>query len=188
VSARVQVGVLLPLPSEDLGGWLADAAAFDAAGADALWVDALWSEAGGDAQLDPLAVAAALASLTFRSLLVVAVPGGSPAPGRTLATVERLSRGRLALCGDRGQLADRPGSRAFHRHGDGFLRAIAGGDPERWERTASPEGRAAWRAAIAGAAGRGVGGLLVPAGPRLLDILRNPDDSGERHDLQLAQG
>ena len=31
-------------------------------------------------------------------------------------------------------------------------------------------------------------GLLVPAHPRLLDILRNPDDPGERHDLQLTQG
>jgi hypothetical protein len=28
----------------------------------------------------------------------------------------------------------------------------------------------------------------VPADPRLLDILRNPDDHGDRHDLQLAQG
>jgi hypothetical protein len=28
----------------------------------------------------------------------------------------------------------------------------------------------------------------VPAGPRLLDLLRNPDDPGDRRDLYLAQG
>jgi hypothetical protein len=30
--------------------------------------------------------------------------------------------------------------------------------------------------------------VLVPAGPRLLDLLRNPDDPGDRRDLYLAQG
>jgi len=193
-SARVRVGVLLAQPPEDLGGWLADAAAFDAAGADALWVDT-----AGDAQLDPLAVTAALATLTFRSLLVVALPegsGGSPARARTLATIGRLSRGRLALCGERGQLAsvaaaagDRVPPQLFYRvDGGAFQRTRAGGEPERWMRTASPDGRVAWRAAIADAAERRVGGLLVPAGPRLLDILRNPDTPGDRHDLHLAQG
>jgi hypothetical protein len=29
---------------------------------------------------------------------------------------------------------------------------------------------------------------MVPANPRLLDILRNPDEPGDRRDLQLAQG
>jgi len=29
---------------------------------------------------------------------------------------------------------------------------------------------------------------VVPVDPRLLDILRNPDDPGDRRDLQLAQG
>ena len=41
---------------------------------------------------------------------------------------------------------------------------------------------------LADAAERGIAGLVVPADPRLLDILRNPDEPGERHDLQLAQG
>jgi hypothetical protein len=218
---RVLVGVLLPPPPEDIGEWLADAAAFDAAGADALWVDA-----ARDAGLDPLAVTAALATLTFRSLLVTVLPGisgGPPAHVRTLATVARLSRGRLALCGDRSQLADVTGGSGdssgastgdssgdstgggggastggggdwpdleiFHRLDDGvFLRARKGGDPERWVRTAAPDGRAAWQAAVAEAAERGLGGLLVPAGPRLLDILRNPSGPDDRRDLQLAQG
>ncbi len=192
VTATVSVGVLLAPPPEELGGWLADAAAFDSAGADAIWVD-LPSGTG----LDPLAVTAALASLTFRSLLVAALPR-SPGGWRadTLATIARLSHGRLALCGEPSAFADltegdegRPDLALFRRLDDGvFERASAGGTPERWMRTASPEGRAAWRVALAEAAERGVGGLLVPAGPRLLDILRNPDARGDRSDLQLAQG
>jgi hypothetical protein len=177
---RVLVGVLLPRPPEDLGEWLADAAAFDAAGADALWIDT-----AGDAGVDPLAVTAALTTLTFRSLLVTALPDGGPAPAPTLATLRRLSRGRFALCG----AGDGSGAQVFHRLDDGTVRrAGADGEPERWVRTATPEGRAAWRAALAEAAADGVAGLLVPAGPRLLDILRNPEDSGGRHDLHLAQG
>ena len=49
-------------------------------------------------------------------------------------------------------------------------------------------GRAAWRTALTDAVTNGAGGLLVPAGPRLLDILRNPNDPDDRRDLQLAQG
>jgi hypothetical protein len=190
----VNVGVLLRRSAEDLGEWLADAAAFDAAGADALWIDP-----APDAGLDPLALAAGLAALTFRSLLVTTVPelaGHPEARARTLATIARLSRGRLALFGERGQLAEvtasvtvRPGVAVFRRIDDGtFERTGTDGVPERWVRTAVMDGRAAWRAAIADAADRGVGGLLVPAEARLLDILRNPDDRGDRRDLQLAQG
>jgi len=149
----MKVGVLLAAPGEDLGGWLAEAAAFDAAGADALWIDA----AG---ELDPLAVTAALAALTYRSMLVTAVP--ARAEDRTLATLVRLSRGR-------------------------FVDAVAFPEVD-WERVAWSGGRAAWRAAVAEAAERGAGGLLVPAGPQLLDILRNPNDPGGRQDLQIAQG
>jgi len=192
-TGRVLVGVLLPPPPEDLGEWLADAAAFDAAGADALWFDA-----ADDPHLDPLALTAALATLTFRSLLVTALPRFADAPpvsARTLGTIGRLSRGRLALCGDGAQLAQLtgggsgPGPGVFDRLDDDvFVRTGVGGEPQRWIRTAPPDGRAAWRAAIADATERSVAGLLVPAGPRLLDILRNPDEPGERRDLQLAQG
>ena len=42
---------------DDIGGWFADGAAFDAAGADALWIDVT-----GQPELDPLALAAALAA------------------------------------------------------------------------------------------------------------------------------
>jgi hypothetical protein len=57
-----------------------------------------------------------------------------------------------------------------------------------WERTEMPEGRVAWATARADAAERGVPGLMVPADPRLLDLLRNPDDQGDRSDLRLSVG
>jgi hypothetical protein len=192
-SPPVQVGVLLARQLDELGEWLADATALDAAGADALWLDLAVAS-----QLDPLALLAGLATLTSRSLLVAALPAGDrplEALARTVATIGRLSRGRLALVADPERLeelaAAAPGFEAFHRvdgAADAFERARPGDEAERWIQIPSPEGRAAWQAAIADAAERGARGVLVPAGPRLLDILRNPDDPGERRDLQLAQG
>lgn len=192
-SRAVKVGVLLDRRLDELGEWFADATAFEAAGADALWVDP-----APESELDPLAVLAALGARTSRSLLVGALPASDrpfEALARTLATVGRLSHGRLALAVDREwpdelaifiasfgsfrQVPDEQGCFEHRREGDKV---------ERWVQTSSPEGRAAWRAALASAAERGVSGLLVPAGPRLLDILRNPDDPGGRSDLQLAQG
>jgi len=184
----MKVGVVLPQPPEDMGGWLADAAAFDTAGADALWIDPL-----ADAGLDPLVLTAALATLTFRALLVSAVADGGSAPpqarARTLATLSRLSHGRFALCGERTRLAEvASGSRSlpefFHRVDAGtYVRGA-----ERWIRVAPPSGREEWRKSIAEAEAGGAAGLLVPADPRLLDILRNPDDPGDRQDLQIAVG
>ncbi|MBF8194585.1 LLM class flavin-dependent oxidoreductase, partial [Nonomuraea sp. K274] len=94
VSGRVKVGIVLPRPHGDPGEWLSDAVAFEAAGADALWM-----EHGAAPSLDPVTLAAALAALTYRSLLVVAaVPAANGA--HALATAEKLSRGRLALITD----------------------------------------------------------------------------------------
>jgi hypothetical protein len=190
----VEVAVVLDRrPGDRLGGWLADARAFEAAGAAALWVDPDPSSG-----LDPLALTAALAALTAQALLVVALPAPEHPPealGRVLATVARLSHDRLALAADPGTLepltALAPGCGAFRRltgEPPAFERLGEGGTAERWIPTPSPESRAAWRAALADAAAGGTTGLLVPAGPRLLDILRNPDDPGGRQDLQLAQG
>ncbi|WP_206059214.1 hypothetical protein, partial [Nonomuraea zeae] len=58
----------------------------------------------------------------------------------------------------------------------------------RWAPSAVPLGRPAWREVLRLAAERGDHGVLVPADPRLLDLLRNPEDPGGRQDLQLAQG
>ncbi|WP_171074311.1 LLM class flavin-dependent oxidoreductase [Nonomuraea basaltis] len=173
---RVKVGVVLPRPQADPGEWLSDAVAFEAAGADALWV-----EHGAAPSLDPLTLAAALAAMTYRSLLAVAVPQ-TPAP-QALATVEQLSRGRLVLIED----GPRPGGvRTVVRLAGGGTYEEAGAG--RWTPVAVPLGRPAWREALRLAAEHGDHGVLVPADPRLLDLLRNPDDPGGRHDLQLAQG
>jgi hypothetical protein len=189
----VKVGVLLERRPAELGEWLADAAAFEAAGADALWVDP-----APESNLDPLALLAALAALTSRALLV-ATPRASERPsealGRTLATVGRLSHGRLALAAEPERLEEltdlAPGAVALRRLPGvpaAFERLHEADPAERWIQTSPPEGRAAWRTALADAVTSGAGGLLVPAGPRLLDILRNPNDPEGRRDLQLAQG
>jgi hypothetical protein len=186
-SQRVRIGVVLAERPADLGEWLADGAAFDAAGADALWIDP-----APELELDALALAAALAAVTFRSLLVcvLPVPGvPSPAVARTIATIGALSRGRLRILG-RGTgfgsavgslvpVAGAPGSFEYSHLLDGT---------QRWVSVPPPDGRASWRATLLDAARGGVRGVLVPAGPRLIDILRNPDDPGQRLDLHLAQG
>lgn len=189
----VKVGVRLAPAPEQPGDWLADASAFDAAGADALWLDT-----GPDSEWDCLALTAALSVTTFRSLLVVAVPypDDSPAwPARTLTTIARLSHGRLALIVEPDQrdefAALTPAVRIFQRRAeqpDTFDDITVPDGPGRWVPVSFPENRAAWRAARADAAERGVRGLLVPPDPRLLDVLRNPDDPEGRGDLLLAQG
>jgi hypothetical protein len=214
VSQRVKVGILLGRQPDDLGEWLADGTAFEAAGADALWVALAPALA-----LDPLSVTAALAAVTFRSVLVSVLPiSGEPSPAlaRTLDTIAKLSHGRLrilagdtlpdrpvppdsgrataasaplrppAAAGEAGpalrNLLPAPGGRAP------FGRAYAFDEGERWTSAPPPTSRATWRAALRDAAENGFRGLLVPADPRLIDILRNPDDPGQRLDLHLAQG
>jgi hypothetical protein len=190
-SRAVKVGVVFGGQPDDLGEWLADGAAFEAAGAAALWLDV-----AAEPELDPLALTAALAAVTFRSLLVTSMPAaGGPATARTLGTIGRLSHGRLRILAD----AIPAGELAEVALRTGVFRRVPG-DPgafdhvhepeaaQRWISVPSPDSRAAWRQTLLGAAERGPAGLLVPAGPRLLDILRNPDDHGGRHDLQLAQG
>jgi hypothetical protein len=163
---RVHIGVGLPQPSEDLALWLREAAALDAAGADALWVDLR-----GVPDLDPVALTAALSTVTARALIVATFP--EPATAIVSETIGRLSRGRLRTVSDPGKDSD----------GDFEL-----DDASRWAMTAFPDDRAAWRTTLDEAAANGIGGLIVPADPRLLDLLRNPDDHGDRRDLQLAVG
>ena len=59
--------------------------------------------------------------------------------------------------------------------------------PERWRRVVVPADRDAWAKTLADADGP-ADGVLVPLDPRLLDILRHPDEEIDRSDLQLAQG
>jgi len=187
----VKVGVVLTRQPDDLGEWLADGAAFEAAGAAALCIDV-----APEPELDPLALTAALAAVTFRSLLITSLPAaGSPAIARTLGTIDQLSRGRLRVLADdlpSGELAGialRLGAfRRVSQDPEVFEHTHAPAEAERWISVPSPDSRAAWRQTLLDAAGRDPAGLLVPAGPRLLDILRNPGDQGGRRDLQLAQG
>lgn len=59
---------------------------------------------------------------------------------------------------------------------------------ELWTRVAVPAGRDAWRGALAAATAAGATGVVVPFDPRLLDLIRNPDEDEDRSDLTLAQG
>jgi len=187
----VKVGVRLAHLPERTGDWIADASAFDAAGADALWLDP-----EPESKWDVLALAAALSVVTFRSLLVVAVPdsaGSREGLARNLATITRLSRDRLALITEadhrQGFTDIAPDTPIFQRlpgQPESFQDTTS--EQERWVSTSFPQGRAEWRAARTDAAERGIRGMLVPPDPRLLDILRNPNDPDGRRDLLLAQG
>lgn len=132
-----------------------------------LYADARALEAAGADSLwvdaadgDPYVALAALAAVTWRiGLVAIGAPSGA---GR--ATCERLARGRLVVAED----AARRG--------------------ERWIRTELPPGRDAWRAARAAARESGATGIVVPNGPRLIDLLRNPDVDDDRSDLNIAVG
>ncbi|GIH10529.1 hypothetical protein Rhe02_85960 [Rhizocola hellebori] len=173
MKSNIKVGVVLARRADDLAEWLADAASFDAAGADALWIDVV-----GHSELDPLVLTAALAVTTGRSLLVADL-GPHREEAAALATVERLSRGRLRTIGGGFRLLDEETQAYEH---------IVDGQAERWVPTPAGQARDTWQATLAQAAAEGVSGLLVPAWPGLLDLLRNPGDPGQRHDLELTVG
>jgi hypothetical protein len=173
VESNIKIGVVLARQADDLGQWLAEAASFDAAGAHALWIDVV-----AHPELDPLVLTAALAAITARSLLVADLgPHRDDAAAR--ATVARLSRGRLRTIGDSFRPLEEETPAYEH---------VAGDQVERWVLTPPVQGRGAWRATLAEAAAAGVTGVLVPAGPGLLDLLRNPGEPGQRHDLELTVG
>jgi alkanesulfonate monooxygenase SsuD/methylene tetrahydromethanopterin reductase-like flavin-dependent oxidoreductase (luciferase family) len=132
-----------------------------------LFADARAVEAAGADSLwadaddgDPYVLLAALAAVTWRVGLVAS---GAPAgPGR--ATCERLARGRLLIAEE----------------------SSRGG--ERWIQMPFPSGRDEWRAARDAAAKDGATGIVVANDPRLLDLLRNPDQIADRADMNLASG
>jgi alkanesulfonate monooxygenase SsuD/methylene tetrahydromethanopterin reductase-like flavin-dependent oxidoreductase (luciferase family) len=75
------------------------------------------------------------------------------------------------------------------RHIDELRAAIGREGPfEHWVQVRSPAGRPDWRETLDAYAATGAAGLIVPASSSLLDLLRNPDDEGDRSDLLLAQG
>jgi hypothetical protein len=91
-------------------------------------------------------------------------------------------RALLVVVTDRDVLA------TVHKLAGGRLRINSPDETERWVAVPAPESRAAWRESIKQAEENGADGVLVPANNRLLDLLRNPGDPGERHDLELTVG
>ncbi|HEX9096772.1 MAG TPA: LLM class flavin-dependent oxidoreductase [Candidatus Dormibacteraeota bacterium] len=156
----MKVGVLFPSRFEDPGEFLADARAMEAAGVDSVWME------DGDG-LDPMLALAAIAAVT--------------------------SRLRLGLITQaRGDLTS-----PFPAGGGGSARALETlqqlsrqrvvTDHQRWRRVEVPADREAWAKTLEEAQ-PGIDGVVVPMDPRLLDILRHPDDAIDRSDLLLAQG
>jgi Luciferase-like monooxygenase len=216
----LKIGVLLPYRFEDAGDFLADARALDAAGADSLWVDGEGHE--------PWLILAAIASVTGRVRLVAPVSGlrAGASLESDVRTLDRLSRGRLALKVDGPSLSELPpsiaGSNArrvpllleakedeaaawagspasglvFACGSPATCRAIrestsrdaATPPPELWALLPSPRDRTEWNLALREYEEAGAAGVLVPAGPRLLDLLRNADEDEDRSDLSLSQG
>ena len=158
----MKIGVLLPSRFEEPGEFLADARAMEAAGADSVWLEE------GDGY-DPMLALAAIAAVTG-ILRLGLIRSSTPRPNveldRRMETLQRLSRQRVII----------------------LITSIGGlSGPERWVRVEVPADRAAWAKALEQAA-PDFDGVLVPLDPRLLDILRHPEDAIDRSDLQLAQG
>jgi len=97
-----------------------------------------------------------------RAGLADGVVSPSESPERFRATVEPIGRFR-----EREKLTD-----AF----------------ECWATIKMPDDRETWRRLRQEYEQAGATGLIVPADPRLLDLLRNGDDEEDRSDLSLAQG
>jgi hypothetical protein len=132
-----------------------------------LFADARAIEAAGADSLwadsadgDPYVLLAAFAALTWRVGLVAA---GAPS-GAGRATCERLARGRLVVAEERERLG------------------------ERWMHMPFPKSRDDWRAARAAALESGATGIVLANDPRLLDLLRNPDQTFDRADMNLSTG
>jgi hypothetical protein len=147
----------------DVGELFADARALEAAGADSLWVLARDDQ-------DPWTLAAALAATTWRARLVVVGAVDRP---ETRITLDRLSRGRLVI---------------GERSAEVVAVPDAEGVTERWALCELPAGRAEWKTLRAEREAQGFAGLVLPNGPRLLDLVRNPDTEDDRQDMKLAFG
>lgn len=195
------IGVALAPRFEHRGDSLADARAYEAAGCDSLWLEG---------EEDPWLAAAAIAVVTARVRLVVPVTAGDFAPAAMLsqraATLQRLASGRLDVCCAITELTRiRPLVRgrvfcavdgsagASDASADGLILPADAPFAARarsaiWRRCEVPSDRAAWRQLLARIRQEDAAGAVVRETPRLLDLLRNPDQDGDRSDLELAHG
>ena len=133
----------------------------DARAMEAAGVDSIWMEEGEG--YDPMLALAAIAAVTSEIRLGLILLEGSPSPARGGGS----GRGFETL-----QHLSRQ-------------RVIT--DNQRWRRVEVPPDREAWARTLTEAE-PDFDGVLVPLDPRLLDILRHPDDAIDRSDLMLAQG
>ena len=160
----MKVGVLFPSRFEDPGEFLADARAMEAAGTDSIWLEE------GDGY-DPMLALAAIAAVTSQlrlGLITLDTPSPSgEGSGRGFETLQHLSRRRGMVGVSQGE------------------KIVSG--TEKWRRVEVPADREAWARTFE-QAGPDFDGVLVPLDPRLLDILRHPEDVIDRSDLLLAQG
>ena len=156
----MKIGVLFPSRFEDPGEFLADARAMEAAGADSVWMADLSDG------LDPMLALAAIAAVTSQLRLGL-IRDGSPSP-----LVGEGRGGGLARRTETLQQLSRQ-------------RLIS--PAERWRRVEVPSDREGWAKTLEQASDD-VDGVIVPMDPRLLDILRHPNDAIDRSDLILAQG
>ena len=172
----MKVGVLFPSRFEDPGEFLADARAMETAGVDSVWVQ------DRDDDLDPLLMLAAIAAVTSQLRLGLNSQVPSPLAGegqgggadqRRIATLQLLSRNRVVVL-------EFPSPARGGGQG--------GGSSKDWQRVEVPADRDRWASTLEQAQKDGAYGVLVPFDPRLLDILRHPDDAIDRSDLILAQG
>lgn len=160
----MKIAVLFPSRFEDPGDFIADARAMEAAGADSVWLE----DDGGH---DPMLVLAAIGAVTGQLCLGLILPNSSSAfeavSWRGFETLQHLSRhrGMVGVSQD-GKIVTPTNE---------WLRVEVPADREAWARTLE-EAQADYD------------GVLVPMDPRLLDILRHPQDAIDRPDLQLAQG
>ena len=130
----------------------------DARAMEAAGADSIWLEEGDG--YDPMLVLAAIAAVTG-NLRLGLIRAANPLPNVEL---ERRTQTLQLLS----------------RH-----RVIT--DNQRWRRVEAPADREAWARTLKDAA-PDFDGVLVPLDPRLLDMLRNPEDAIDRSDLMLAQG
>lgn len=192
----LRIGVELPCQVDDAGEYLADARAVEAAGADSIWI----GRAAAGSEHDPWVLLGGIAAVTHQVRLAIPFTTADTSHPETLvrrlATLHRLSRGRTIVSIDRAETATEDLHAAAGRLGLVPVLLTAGDDAGRradgvgelWARVRSPDTRQAWRATRHAWTEAGASGVVVPFGPRLLDLLRRPDEEDDRSDLLVAQG
>jgi len=131
----------------------------DARAMEAAGADSVWMEDGEG--LDPMLALAAIAAVTGRLRLgLITANTSSPSGGGSGRGLQTLQR---------------------------LSRQRVITDEKRWRRVEVPADREAWAKTLEQAQ-PDLEGVLVPMDPRLLDILRHPDEAIDRSDLLLAQG